>query len=230
LKPVFNQILSVAAVASFFVPLLIVILKKLLRDPFFVSFAIYWALSGFIALTDFIPDLPKGARQTIGAVYNMLDIPIVLSILYYTSTSVLVKRFTSVGLVCYIILETISVIMKGVNYEALKYPLGTGLALVLIVITWEIIRYLQKMEHNNRQNAKVLIYAALLFEYASFIVIYIFDYFTDKQSYELQREDIYLIYYISTLVGILIASCGYLLYRKYTKREPLRNEVHINII
>ncbi|MBA4168082.1 MAG: hypothetical protein H0X41_11175 [Chitinophagaceae bacterium] len=230
MKQVLLEILSVATVLSFFVPLLIVLLKKLLRDPFFMSFAIYWATSGVLGLIDFIPAFPKHISQTIGAVYNMLDIPIVLGILYYTSTSLLVKKFTSIAFIFYVLLEAAGVVIKGVNYEALKYPLATGLALVMIVIGWEIIRYLQKVEHSNRQNAKVLIYAALIFEYACYIVVYIVDYFTTETDYQSLKPDMFLIYYISSLIGILIASSGYLIHKKYKKKEPLINEVKIDII
>jgi hypothetical protein len=229
-KQVLLEILSVATVLSFFVPLIIVILKRLAKDPFFVSFAIYWSISGITGLTDFVPGIPKHVSQTVGAVANMLDIPIVLALLYYTSTSLMVKKFTSVAFICYMILEASGVLIKGVNYEALKYPLGTGLVLVLIVITWEIARYLQKVEHSNRQNAKVLIYAALLFEYACYIVVYVVDYFTNDTDYQSLKPDMYLIYYVSTLIGILIASSGYLIHKKYTKKEPLINEVKIDII
>jgi hypothetical protein len=225
-KPDLVQILSVAALASFFTPLFIVLFRRLWKDRFFMIFAGYWAIGGLISVTDFIPSITKDTLRTIGAVYNMLDIPIILAILYYTTTSLMIRRFTGMAFIFFVILEVISIISKGVNYEALKYTLGTGIALVLIVVAWEIIRYLQKVEHNNRQNAKIFIYAALLFEYGTFVLIYIFDYFVAGADH----YDIYFIYYISTLVAILIASCGYLLYRKYTREEPLKNEVKIDII
>ncbi len=95
----------------------------------------------------------------------------------------------------------------------MKYALGTGIVLVLVPVVWETIRYLQKIEHSNRQTAKIFIYAALLFEYATFIVIYIFDYFVESAD----TQDSFLVYYLSTLVAIFIASCGYLLFKKYEK-------------
>lgn len=85
--------------------------------------------------------------------------------------------------------------------------------MVLFIVAVEIVRYMQIMEHSNRQNAKMFIYAAVLFEYATFIVIYIFDYFVDTSN----RTESFLIYYISTLGAILIASCGYLIFRKYER-------------
>jgi hypothetical protein len=225
-KPDFIQALSVFALASFFTPLFIVIMKKLWNDPFFMIFATYWAIGGVVSATDFLSFIPKETKQTIGAVYNMLDIPIILTILYYTTTSLQVRKFTGAAFIFFVVLDISGIIIKGVNYDALKYTLGTGIALVLIVVIWEIVRYLQKVEHNNRQNAKVFIYAALLFEYATFILIYIFDYFVNEPHH----NDIYFIYYISTLVAILIASCGYLLFKKYKREKPVKNEIKIDIL
>lgn len=209
---------------------MIVLVRKLWYEPFFSLFAAYWATGGIVNLIDFVPGLASPTRQTIGAVYNMLDVPVMLAILYFVTSSLRIKRFSAFAFVVYAILELSGIIIKGINYDALKYPLATGIAFVLIVVTWEIARYLQKVEHSNKQNAKALIYAALWFEYATFILIYIFDYFTPKEFYDLHRNDIFLIYYISTLVGIGIACCGYLLYQKMTKDEPVKNEININII
>lgn len=207
------QIVSVAAVVSYFIPLLLVLLKKLWNDRFFTLFAAYWTMGGLINITDFIPGFPKEANRTISIIYNILDVPFILAILYYTSNSILVRKFTSMAIIAAGATELIGIVINGLTYDALKYSLGLGIALVLVVVIWEIIRYLQKVEHSNRQNAKVFIYAALLFEYATFIMIYIFDYFVDSND----RDDNFLIYYISSLVALFLASCGYLLFKKYEK-------------
>lgn len=208
------DIISIAAIVSYFIPLVIVFIKKLWRDPFFMLFASYWAIGGLINMTDVIPGISKNVIYTIGVFYNMLDIPFILGILYCTSNSIIVRKFTSLALVLICCMELISLLIHGINYQALKYPLGAGIALVLLIVSMEIIRYMQKIEHSNRQNAKMFIYAALMFEYATFTLIYIFDYFVVSSD----RKDSFLIYYISTLGAILIASCGYLLFRKYERR------------
>jgi hypothetical protein len=214
-KPDLFNIISIAAVASYFVPLVIVSFKRLWRDAFFVLFATYWAIGGIINITDFVPGISRESTSMIGIFYNMLDIPFVLGILYCTSNSLLIKKFTSVAILLVIGIQVIGVMINGLNYNALKYPLGAGIALVLIIVSMEIARYMQKIEHSNRQNAKMFIYGAVLFEYATFIVIYVFDYFMTKGD----RQDSFLIYYLSTLVAILIASCGYLLFKKYERRQ-----------
>lgn len=148
-----------------------------------------------------------------GVFYNMLDVPVILSILYYTSSSAAVKKSTSLGLILISSFEIFSVSINGITYEALKYPLGIGIAMVLVMVIMEIVRYMQDIEHSNHLNSKILVYAAVLFEYATFIVIYIFDYFIETSN----SRDSFLIYYISTLVAIFIASCGYLMFKKYDK-------------
>lgn len=209
------HVISIAAVASYFVPLVIVLLRKAWRDQFFLLFALYWSVGGIVNLFDVIPGVSKEAIHNIGIFYNMLDVPFILAILYFTTSYHFVQRAAFGGIVLLLLVQVISIINGGIGYDSQKYALGMGVALVLCIVSMEIIRYVQKIEHSNRQNAKMFVYAALLFEYATFIVIYIFDYILIAED----RKDSFIIYYVSTLVAILIASCGFLLFRRY-ERSP----------
>lgn len=213
MKVQFFDIVSIAAIFSYFVPALIVVLKQLWKDAFFVLFAIYWAIGGLVNFCDILPMVSEKACYQIGVLYNTLDIPFILAILYCTSSSRQIKMvvpFAAAAIVC---MEVFGLATHGFHYESLKYSLGAGILIVLIVVATEIVRYMQTIEHSTRQNAKMFVYAAVLFEYATFIVIYIFDYFIKSE----ETVDGYLIYYFSTLGAIVIASCGYLLPRRYEK-------------
>jgi len=202
----FYDIISVAAILSYFIPMLVVSLRKLWRDSFFLLFAAYWLTGGLVNFTDLLPGFSEDLKSDIGVIYNLIDIPVILIIFYYTSSSLMIRRYISFSLALLIAFEIVNILIYGLDYDALKYTLGPGIAIVLIVLTWEIVRYLQKIEHSNRQSAKVFIYAALLFEYGTFTLIYIFDYFIASAN----SEDSFLIYYISTLIAICIALPGYL--------------------
>jgi len=205
------HLISIAAVASYFVPILIVVMKKAWRDQFFLLFAVYWCVGGMINVFDVVPGVSKHLLHNITIFYNMLDIPFMLGILYFTTAYNFIRKTAIAGIVLLLLVQVISIIKGGISYDSQKYALGVGVALVLCIVAMEIIRYMQKIEHSTRQNAKMFVYAALLFEYATFIVIYIFDYILISED----RKDSFIIYYISTLVAILIASCGFLLFRKY---------------
>ena len=203
------RFISIAAVVAYFIPLLLVLLKKAWKDPFFRLFGIYWSLGGFCNLVDVIPGVSKELSYQVGVFYNMLDIPFILGILYCTSSFSFVKKTATASTALVIVLSVIGVVKNGLNYDSLKYPLGVGVATVLVIVAMEIVRYMQKVEHSTRQNAKMFIYAGLMFEYATFVVIYIFDYVIETEN----RTDSFIIYYISSVIAMLIACCGFLMFR-----------------
>ncbi len=188
---------------GYFVPMLIVLMKKLWKVKPFLLFAIYWLSNGLINIILLIPGIGKTTAELITVIYNMLDMPIVLSIFYFTTTSSTVKKFTRIALPLFILAELVNAVVLGVNSDALKYPLALG----LIMIIWEITLFLQKVVHTSREKAVLLIYAALLFEYGTYIVIYIFDYYLTKIS---STEDNYVFYYISSVIALIIAIAGFL--------------------
>ncbi len=180
-----KDIISVAAVVSYFIPIILVLFRKLWNDRFFMLFASYWAYGGLVNFTDIIPGFPSQASVILGILYNTLDIPLILAIFYTTTNSILIRKYTITAIILSVTLSIVGIILGGFNYDALKYSLGIGIVLVLVAVIWEITIYLQKIEHSNRQNAKIFIYAALLFEYATFILIYLFDYiFIDSYNKE----------------------------------------------
>ena len=205
------RFVSIAAVASYFIPLIIVLGKKAWRDKFFLLFAIYWSLGGVVNLFDVLPGITKETINVVGIAYNMLDIPFILGILYYTSVYSFIRKTVSGAFAVVSVIQVLSIVNAGLTYDALKYSLGIGVLMVLCIVIMEIVRYMQKVEHSTRQNAKMFVYAAVLFEYATFVVIYIFDYIVTTDD----KTDSYIIYYVSTLVAITIASCGFVMYRKY---------------
>ncbi|MBC7828568.1 MAG: hypothetical protein H7122_12530 [Chitinophagaceae bacterium] len=207
MKDQFYRIVTLLATIAYFVPILIVVFKKLWKDNYFLLLGIYWLAGALVNSITNIPSISTSSLEIITVVYNMIDIPFILWILWYTSSSSLLAKILRVVIVVYIITELILVFNLGINYDAIKYIIGAGVLVVLIALTWEITLYLQRMEHNNREKSMLFLYAALLFEYGSSIIIYIFDYYIIPDD----QVDKLLIYYISSLIAIMIASFGFLL-------------------
>ena len=205
------EIISFLATIAYFLPALIVIFKKLWRDPYFLYLGIYWFAGAAVNIVNGIPGVPK---EVIAVIYNMFDIPFMLWILWYTSFSSSLAKILRVIIAIYIITELGLVLTLGVNYDAIKYIMGVGVLVVVIALVWEITLYLQRLEHSNRERSMLFIYAALLFEYGTYTVVYVFDYFLKPKG----DDDTRLIYYTSTLVAISIACFGFLLKKT---RKPL---------
>ena len=204
-EQIYNIVFLLAAVA-YFVPALIVVLKKLYRDRIVSLFAIYWTIGGIINIADKIPGLNTSARDLLLVGYNLLDIPLVLFIFYYSTSSALLKKFIIIAGSGFVAIEIIHCVVKGMNYYDSGYVMGLGVLITLIVIGWEISRYVSKMEHSSREKAMIFIYAAMLFEYGSYVIVYIFEFYFDKKT----NIDNLLIYYASAVIGVAIASVGFL--------------------
>ena len=191
------------------------LVKKLWKDPCFLFLGIYWLIGGIMNMITSTPGISSSSLEMITVIYNMLDIPLILGILWYTSASSSLARFLKIVIIIYSVVELILVFQQGVHYDSIKYIIGLGVLLVMIALVLEITFYLQHVEHSNRERSMLFIYAALLFEYGSYTIIYIFDYFIIPAD----AVDKLLIYYSSTLVAVAIACFGFML--RKTTRESL---------
>jgi len=206
LKSIIYQIVSILAVGLYFVPILIVVGKKLWSAVPFRLFALYWLVSALVNLVEFIP-LSARAMELYTVIYNLLDIPLVLTVFYFASSSAMVKKFTKITAPALLAIGVVNCIIRGFVSDSLEYVLGIELLIVLSVIIWEIILKLQQIRLTGYAKGLLLIFAALLFEYGTFVVIYIFDYLLPGTS---SSTDNFLVYYLSSLVALPVAICGFL--------------------
>lgn len=206
MKDITYQIISIIGICASFIPMTLLLVKKLWKERAFLLFAAYWMVSGLIGLID-RTGLSKETLELITVIYNMLDMPIVLAIISFATTSPGVRKFTRIASPGLLAVQLINFIVQGWNYEAHKYFLALGLMLVLFVVTWEIYRYMSKLEHSLHEKAMIFIHVSLLFAYGTFVIIYIFDYFVNTNGSSVGN---FIVYYISTSIAIFIASLGYL--------------------
>ncbi|RZS74371.1 hypothetical protein EV199_0218 [Pseudobacter ginsenosidimutans] len=211
------HLISVLTVVAYFLPIAIVAIRRLWKETTLLVFAAYWALSGFINITDKITGIPENVMVNIGIIYNMLDMPLVIAIYCFTTKLSGIRNFTRIVLPIYLLALCLNPFFQGLNYDGLKYLLGLGLILVFTIIIWDLVYHLRKLEHSSREKAQMLIDAALLFQYGTYVIIYIFDYFWVKASNE---TDNFIIYYISSIVALTVGSCAYLLVRR---QEPAKS-------
>lgn len=200
------NIISVVAITASFIPIVLVLVKKLWKESAFLLIAFYWVLSGMVNILD-KTGIAKPTMDLITIIYNMFDIPIVLGLIYFTTKSLRIKRFTMIVAPALLVAQLISFMVKGWNYDAAKYVLAAGLLMVIYAVICELSLYMHKLEHTRHEKAMVFIHVSFLFAYGTFIIIYIFDYYIKVGTSSI---DNFIIYYISSLIAIIIASIGYL--------------------
>ncbi|MET0241838.1 MAG: hypothetical protein ABW174_00130 [Flavitalea sp.] len=227
MKEQINHIISWIALIAYYVPLAIVLLRKMWKDLPIVMFSCYWALGGLMHLSPYI--LPRWLDQIIGIVFNnIIDVPFVMFIFYLNTTHKTMKHLTKLLIPVYIFVEIMNGLLRGFTESSFKYLMGGGVIVSLVLVIAEIVRYFQDMDSPDREKAKIFLYFAILFEYASYGIVYVFTYFIDSPE-----TDRMVIYSASTLLGIAIACFGFAsphLNKKPVVQGPREHEVLITII
>jgi hypothetical protein len=217
------NLMAAITILLFFVPITIVLIRKLWSDIFLRLFSVYCVLEGVINLIDYIPGIPGAFITQLNVVYNMVDFPMMLFLIYQIAAPQLFKTFIKVSIAAYLAFQLYFLFSLGVQYDAIKYPMGLGLFLLIGSVLWMLANYLQHPDLQNRQKVYMVILASIFFDYGTFVVIYIFDYFMGDAS--AASKDNLILYYASSIVGMLITIAGLLLIRNKPKSKKPRQGI-----
>ena len=106
----------------------------------------------------------------------------------------------------FIAFEAGLVLWKGYNFSTSNAIIGAGLLITLFYCITGLIQFMKQMEHTPFENSIAFVYAALLFAYSSFLIIYIFTHIHEKGSDT--GKDSFLLYYIGLLLSACITNLG----------------------
>lgn len=197
------------AIILCFVPFLFLGLKKMRQVNTYWVIGIYWLFNGLINL----PAL--GLIQSAGGVvilqrinycYTFSETPMLLLAFAFASSGRLRKQLMLV-LLCFIAAESALIFFRGYNFTTCAVITGAGLCLILTYSVAGLWQYLKKMEHSRFEDSMVFVYAALLFGYGSFLIIYVFAHFR-AGGVVYNETDSFLLYYISLLLSASVTSTG----------------------
>jgi hypothetical protein len=230
LKEQLNQIINTLALIAYYIPLLVVLYKKLGKDMPVLMFACYWALGGFINCLGSASFVPLSAFEVCRLVFNMIDLPFILYIFFLNTRVEKLRSLIKIIIPVYLFVEIMNGLFRGFNDNSFKYLVGVGVFTVITLVLMEIFYYFRKLDHTPREKAISFLFLAVLFEYAVYVYYYVYEYFVPGDH----KTDMQIIYYASTLIGIIIACFGFFAEGLKKKRPqpqaPRQHEVLINII
>jgi hypothetical protein len=196
------------AIGLCFVPLLFLGWKKMRQVSAYRAIAVYWFLTGLINLfnLDLIGQFRESnLQEKLTFWYNLVDTPLVLFIFVCASTGKSRIRLLWV-IFLFIALESGLIYLYGYTFNSSTTIIGAGLILVWVYCITGLVKYMKQMEHTRFENSMVIVYAALLFAYSSFLIIYIFIHIHDNDVNS--SRDSFLLYYIGLLLSATITSLG----------------------
>jgi len=196
------------AIILCFVPFLFLGFKKVRRVNTFRVIGIYWFLNGFINLPMLSEIRHEGIRNLFTALrdyYDLADAPLMLLVFALANSGKFRKQLFLIlfGLAGF---ELLLVARKGYAHSW-SLIIGAGVVLVLTYSVVGLWQYLKKMEHDRFENSMAFVYAALLFAYGTYLIIFLLSLFP-KSSQTYNEADSFLMYYISLSLAAALTSAG----------------------
>jgi hypothetical protein len=173
LLQVINQLLSILVVLLAFLPIILFWWKKLANEKAYMVISIFWTINGILYVPEiFHWDWYKAASDQITLYYNLIDPPLILLVFYY----IFRKKFFLFLLTGFILFEAVMIAWKGFNFDSNNYIIGLGSFICLVLNVWGISKYFLNMEHTERENVLVFVYAGFIFYYGLFAVVFNYNY------------------------------------------------------
>jgi len=209
--------ISNLAIAFCFVPLVLLLWKKMSREKAYLFVAIYWLANGLLNVPNWLGQAENSKLQSqITLLYNLLDAPLALLVFYFSALGVK-KKVLLYLLVLFVFFELAIVFWKGNNLSSSTIILGVSTLVALIFTLTGITQYFNKIEHTYFDNTMGFVYAGFLFNYGPFIVIYIFSYLRIES--DAIRAESFFLYYLSLLAATILTSIGLWRYARPKYKE-----------
>lgn len=200
-----NIILGAASTITLFVPLFLIAYLRLFRDGSLLMLFFYYLLSGAYNLMALgLLPVSAAAIRTFGLVYNYLDVPLMLLVLLFFCTSQWNRRVIYFTLAAFLLFEGFIAFGYRLQLESSLYILGPGTLIVLGYSIYFFLHYGKISIARGKGLGKTLMLAAILFAYGCFALIYYLHYIQKTPAV----ADVFLVYYIVTLISGLVMSLG----------------------
>lgn len=205
---VLYAVISSLAVLLCFVPFLFLGFKQVRRVNTYRVIGIYWFLNGFVNLPALRLIRSQNIRSFFAHVsdcYDMADTPLVLLVFALASKGKTRKQLLLI-LLGFVLGELLLVARKG---YAAAWPvvIGVGVLLILVFSVTGLLQYLKKMEPDRFEDSMAFVYAALLFAYGTYMIIYVV-YYLHVSPNIYNQMDSSLVYYASLLLSAVVTSTG----------------------
>jgi hypothetical protein len=206
------QTLSIITSVAFFLPLILLGIRRLMQDKLLIWFAVFWAWAGLLNII-FEGNYASASKVMVvlQRVYNLFDVPLLLLILFKTTYIEDVRNNIKKVMLPFFAIETAAIAVAGFQSTVESILVAVGVLLALYYLGWIIVLHMKGTHYSNYQHAMQFIYYALFFEYGVSIINFIYSYLLpDKVS----ERDNFLIFYMASCITMLIALYGILIFRE----------------
>ncbi len=206
---------------ALFAPVFIILIFRLFPYKNYQALFVY-CLLGLIynLMTETLIVAPRNFVRTFGIINNLLDVPLMLLFLMIFSTSVVKTKRLKLFLAAFVCFELGVMLFNGISVKTITLVMGPGLILIFSLALYFFVTRVKQSFFQSKAVSKAIIASAICFAYGCFVFIYIMHYVLELPDV----ADIFLIYYIVTIIYCSLLSVGLV---KESKRKRKLEELLI---
>jgi len=207
--------IGIVSTIALFAPVCVIVITKLIRYKQYLPLFIWCVLAfGFNLMTEHLVSVPKTVERYYGIIYNLTDMPLILSFLIFQVASSVQIKTMKILLTAYILFEIVLVAMFGITIKTITLTMGPGLLMVFGYSLYYFVYTVERSFVHTKFIGKAIVASALSFAYGCFIIIYIMHYVIALPD----LANLLLIYYFITIIYCGILSVGLYIESKRKKK------------
>lgn len=216
-----NTFIGVTATISMFLPVAAIVYYRLYNHRSLAALMVsYISTAVYNLMSEDVIHIPQGYLQNFGVVNNYLDIPLMLTALLFFCPIKQKQRTVHIVTIVFVSYELLIAILFGFNPKAVVYIMGPGLALILVYAFYLFVRHIKMTIEFGKNAGRTLMLVSILFAYGCYALVYYFYYIQKTPAV----TDVFLLYFISTLVSSVIMTIGlHLIRRRLKELQEIKN-------
>lgn len=203
--------MGILSAFAFLIPVCIIIVCRLFTNKSLLALLFYFLLTAlFNLMVTNIIIIPRIWETRFGVFINYLDAPLMLAVLLFFCRTPKHKKAIEFSLYAFLGYQLIITLFYGFNLRSVVYILGPGVVLIFIYAGYFFSHYVKLSIERNKGFGKTLMITSLVFAYGCYAMVYCFYYL----QFTTAIADVFLIYYIASLLATSLMSIGLIGYNK----------------
>ena len=188
-------------------PVAIILVCRLYGNKSLIALLISYSLNALYNLMqEGVLPSSKSVVERLGSVVNYLDIPLMLVIMLFFSNNKGKQKIIYGSIGVFVLYEIALTLLTGFNFTTGIYITGAGILLMMVYSMYLFGQYVKLTIEKNKAWGRTLMVTSILFSYSCYGLIY-FIYYIQKTS---AVADVFIIYYIVSIISSMLMSMGLL--------------------
>lgn len=200
-------LIGIVSACALLLPVAIILTCRLYGNKSLLTLLFYYLTAAvYNLMVEGVFPVSLDTINTVGAINNYLDIPMMLTIFLFFSTNKGKRKILYVTMAVFVLYELVISLIMGFNMITAIYITGPGIVLMMLYAMYLFSQYVKLTIEKNKAMGRTLMVTSILFAYGCYAMIY-FIYYVQKTS---AVADVFIIYYIVSIVSSILMSIGLL--------------------